>query len=89
MRIVFDKKPQFSKMWLGACIVMSVVFTAASYVLSYVDKDPVVDLSKEILEVMWGSNGVSFLGYVLQNCVRSYVASKYGIVKEDKNHGDT
>lgn len=80
-----SKKPQFSKVWLGCCIIISLIFTAASYVLSYVDKDPVVELSKEVLEVMWGSNGVSFLGYVLQNCVRAYTASKFGIPKEEKN----
>lgn len=90
MKIVFEKrkKTQFSKVWLAACIVISLVFTAASYWLSYSDKDPVVELSKEVIEVMWGSNGVSFLGYVLQNCVRAYTASKFGIPKEDK-HGDT
>ena len=77
------KKPQFSKCWLAACIVISVIFTAASYVLAAFDKNPVSELSIAIIDAMWGTSGVSFVGYAVQNCVRAYTASKFGIVKED------
>lgn len=84
MKIVFEnrKKPQFSKCWLAACIVISVIFTAASYVLAAFDKNPVSELSIAIIEAMWGTSGVSFVGYAVQNCVRAYTASKFGLPKE-------
>lgn len=80
------KKPQFSKCWLAACIVISLIFTAASYVLAAFDKNPVSELSAAVIEAMWGTSGVSFIGYAVQNCVRAYTASKFGIVKEDEKH---
>lgn len=91
MKIVFEnrKKPQFSKCWLAACIIISLTFTAASYVLAAFDKNPVSELSIAIIEAMWGTSGVSFVGYAIQNCVRAYTASKFGIVKEDDNKNDT
>ncbi|MBO6230912.1 MAG: hypothetical protein J6O50_10130 [Ruminiclostridium sp.] len=79
------KKHQFSKVWLVSCIVISVIFTAASYVLSAFDKNPVSELSVAVVETMWGTSGVSFIGYVLQNSVRAFTASKFGIPKEDNN----
>ena len=86
MKIVFDKKTrkkrQFSKCWLAACIVISVIFTAASYVLAAFDKNPVSELSIAIIDAMWGASGVSFVGYALQNCVWAYTASKFGLPKE-------
>ena len=77
------KKTQFSKCWLVACIIISLIFTTASYVLAAFDKNPVSELSIAIIEAMWGTSGVSFVGYAIQNCVRAYTASKFGIVKED------
>ena len=77
------KKLQFSKCWLAACIVISLIFTAASYVLAAFDKNPVSELSIAVIDAMWGTSGVSFVGYAVQNCVRAYTASKFGIIKED------
>ena len=90
MKITIDRgsKPQFSKIWLGACITVSLIFTAASYVLAAFDKDPLSGLSSELIGTLWGTSGTSFVSYVLQNCVRAYTSSKFGIPKEDKN-GDT
>ena len=85
MRIIFDKprkKRQFSKCWLVACIVVSIIYTTASYVLAAFDKNPVTELSAAIIETLWGASGTSFVGYALQNCVRAYTASKFGIPKE-------
>ena len=90
MRIVFDKKKkQFSKRWLAACIVISLTFTAVSYVLAAFDKNPVSELSIAVIDAMWGTSGVSFVGYAVQNCVRAYTSSKFGLPKEDKNNDDS
>lgn len=92
MKIVFErhrKKRQFSKVWLVACIVISVIFTATSYVLAAFDKNPVSELSVAVIDAMWGTSGVSFAGYAIQNCVRAFTASKFGIRKEeDGDNGD-
>ena len=87
MRIVFEprKKRQFSKVWLVACIVISLIFTATSYILAAFDKNPVSDLSAVIVETLWGASGTSFVGYALQNCVRAYTSAKFGLPKEEKN----
>lgn len=85
MRIIFDRprrKRQFSKCWLVACIIISLTFTAASYVLAAFDKNPVSELSIAIIDAMWGTSGVSFVGYAVQNCVRAYTSSKFGLPKE-------
>ena len=81
MRIILEnkKKPQFSKCWLAACIVISLIFTAASYILAAFDKNPVSDLSIAVIDAMWGTSGVSFVGYAVQNCVRAFTESKFGI----------
>ena len=76
------KKTEFSKKWLAACIIFSVGFTAASYVLAAFDKNPIETLSASIVETLWGASGVSFVGYALQNSVRAYTSSKFGIPTE-------
>lgn len=78
------KKTEFSKKWLVACIIFSAVFTAASYILAAFDKNPVEALSASILETLWGASGISFVGYALQNSVRAYTSSKFGIPAEEK-----
>ena len=92
MKITLEKKPknpnktEFSKKWLTACIVFSVVFSAASYILAAFDKNPVPELTIALIETMWGTSGVSFVGYAIQNSVRAFTASKFGI--PDKKRGD-
>lgn len=85
MKVIFEhkKKRQFSKCWLVSCVIISLVFTTASYILAIFDKNPVSELSVAVLETLWGTSGVSFIGYAIQNCVRAYTASKFGIVKEE------
>ena len=82
-----QKKPstkmEFSKKWLIGCIIISIVYTTFSYVLAWFDKNTVETLTVEIIETLWGASSISFAGYVLQNCVRSFTASKYGIPMED------
>ena len=94
-----QKKPsakvEFSKKWLIGCILISIVYTTFSYVLAWFDKNAVETLTVEIIETLWGASSISFAGYVLQNCVRSFTASKYGIpiddIKEEEseNYDDT
>ena len=76
-------KMEFSKKWLIGCIIVSIVYTTFSYVLAWFDKNAVETLTVEIIETLWGASSISFAGYVLQNCVRSFTASKYGIPMED------
>lgn len=78
------KKKEFSKKWLVACIILSAGFTGASYLLAAFDKNPVETLSASIIETLWGTSGISFVGYALQNSVRAYTASKFGIPAETK-----
>lgn len=82
-----QKKPsakvEFSKKWLIGCIIVSIVYTTFSYILAWFDKNTVETLTVEIIETLWGASSISFAGYVLQNCVRSFTASKYGIPMED------
>ena len=76
-------KMEFSKKWLIGCIIISIVYTTFSYVLAWFDKNAVETLTVEIIETLWGASSISFAGYVLQNCVRSFTASKYGIPIDD------
>ena len=84
------EKMEFSKKWLIACVVVSVVFTAASFVLSAFDKQPLETLSVAIIETLWGTSGVSFVGYALQNSARAFAFNKFGMntEMEDKNSGN-
>ncbi len=82
------KKREFSKLWLAACIGVSVVFTATSYILAAFDKNPVSELSAAVIDALWGTSGVSFAGYALQNCVRAFTASKFGIPKKNKKRNE-
>ena len=89
MKITIEPKPkkkrEFSKIWLAACIGLSVLFTAASYVLAAFDKNPVSELSIAVIDALWGTSGVSFAGYAVQNCVRAFTASKFGIPRKENN----
>lgn len=76
-------KMEFSKKWLCGCIIISIVYTTFSYILAWFDKNAVETLTVEIIETLWGTSGISFVSYALQNCVRSFTASKYGIPMED------
>lgn len=76
-------KLEFSKKWLIACATFSIVVTAVSFMLSVFDKNPVESLSISIIECCWGANGVSFIGYIVQNSVRAYTSSKFGIPMEN------
>lgn len=59
-------KMEFSKKWLIGCIIISIVYTTFSYVLAWFDKNAVENLSATILEILWGTSGISFVGYTLQ-----------------------
>lgn len=89
MRVYFvrngeKKKPQFAKVWLVVCLIISVICTAASYILAFLDKVNIADsVTVSINEILWGNCGVAFAGYALQNCVRAFTASKYGIPPEE------
>lgn len=52
--------------------------------LAFFDKNPVSELSIAIVETMWGTSGVSFVGYVVQNSVRAFTASKFGIPEKKR-----
>ena len=72
-------KMEFSKKWLIGCIIVSIVFSLLSYILAFLDKNTAESLSITIIETLWGTSGISFVGYALQNCMRAYTASKFGL----------
>lgn len=76
-------------MWLIVCIVVSIVYTAASYILAAFDKQPLETLSAAIIETLWGTSGISFVGYALQNSVRAYTSSKFGLPDNKKQEDNT
>ena len=86
-----QKKPsakmEFSKKWLIACIVISLFYTSLSYFFGWFEKNTLEALSVEILQLLWGSSSIAFVGYALQNCVRAFTASKYGL-PQDNNSED-
>lgn len=83
------RKPmEFSKKWLIACMVISFFYTSLSYVFGWFEKNTLENLSIEILQLLWGSSGVSFIGYILQNSVRAFTASKFGIPQDNLKGGD-
>lgn len=71
------KKREFSKMWLVGCLAVTVLFVSFSYILSFLDKNPVETLSAQIVQCLCTVDGVSFFGYNLQNSVRAYSQNKY------------
>ena len=75
-------KMEFSKKWLIACIAISLFYTTLSYILAWFDKNTVEALTIEVLNLLWGTSGISFVGYALQNCVRAFTASKFGIPRQ-------
>ena len=80
-------KMEFSKKWLIACIVISLFYTSLSYIFGWFEKNTLETLSIEILQLLWGSSSIAFVGYALQNCVRAFTSSKYGL-PQDNNSED-
>lgn len=74
-------------MWLICCVGASIIYTTWSYMLSIFDKQPLETLSGVIIETLWGTSGVSFIGYAIQNSVRAFTSAKFGI-PEDKKGGE-
>lgn len=80
---------EFSKKWLIWCVIISIIFSLLSYILAFFDKNTVESLSATIIETLWGTSGISFIGYALQNCVRAYTASKFGLPDEANKDNDS
>ena len=80
------KKMEFSKKWLIGCIAISLIYTLLSYILAFFDKNTVEALSIEVINTLWGTSGISFIGYILQNSVRAFTSSKFGIPKEETDN---
>ncbi len=82
------RKMEFSKKWLIWCVIISIIFSLLSYILAFFDKNTVESLSATIIETLWGTSGISFVGYVLQNSVRAYTSSKFGLPQSNSESGD-
>lgn len=78
------KKQEFSKKWLIACMSVTIFFCTLSYVLSFLEKDPVQELSAAIINAMFIVDGTSFLAYALQNSMRAYAQDKYLTKRKEK-----
>ena len=79
---------EFSKKWLIACIVISLFYTTLSYVFGWFEKNTLETLSIEILQLLWSSSSIAFIGYILQNSVRAYTSSKFGLPQDNSEDGD-
>ena len=82
------KRMEISKKWLIACIVISLFYTTLSYVFGWFEKNTLETLSIEILQLLWGSSSIAFIGYILQNSVRAYTSSKFGLPQDNSEDGD-
>ena len=71
------KTLEFSQKLLISMLTISTIFTACSYALSFLDKNPVESLSSTIVTVLWGSSSAFGIGYVAQNAVRAWSQNKY------------
>lgn len=78
-----EKKPEFSKRWLVVIVMVSTIFTATSYILSWMDKNPVENLSIAIVQIMWAVDGVCFVGYNVQNSIRAYSRNKFHTAEQE------
>lgn len=65
------KKLEFMQKLLIYLGAFATLCTLASFALSYFDKNPVEQLSIEIVRLAWGGEGVGIIGYVIQNCYRA------------------
>ena len=70
-------KMEFSKKWLIGYIIITIVYTTFSYVLPWFDKNAVEMLAVKIIGTLLKVSSISFAGYIIQNCVRSFTVSKF------------
>jgi hypothetical protein len=70
-------KLEFSKLWLIACMCATGVFCLLSYVLAFLERDTVQELSIAIMQTLCAVDGVSFVGYNVQNIARAWSMNKY------------
>ena len=75
--ITSKHKTEFSKKWLVGCILASLFFTLLSYILAWFEKDTMESLSITIIQTLWGTSGISFGAYVVQNSIRAYSKNKF------------
>lgn len=76
------KKIEFSKLWLICCSSITFLFCALSYIWALIGVDTVSDLSIALVQTLLTVDGISFIGYTIQNSVRAYSADKYGYKEE-------
>lgn len=85
MRYKLKPKTEFSKKLLVALLAISFFFTLLSYVLAFLEKDTVENLSIEILRIIWLTDGIGLSAYSILNGTRAYSLNKYTIKpKEDE-----
>lgn len=73
------KKLEYHQKMLIVMTITSIIFTTLSYVLSFFDKNPIEELSKTIIQTLWGTTGVGLGSYSIVNCVRAFTGSKWGV----------
>jgi hypothetical protein len=70
-------KIEFSKKLLIALLAISFFFTLLSYVLAFLDKQTVENLSIEILRIIWVTDGIGLSAYSILNGTRAWSLNKY------------
>ena len=79
------KNMEFSKKWLIACMCITVFFTLFSFILAIFDKNTASEVSVAIIQTLWSSSGISFGGYIVQNCVRAVTAKNFTNIINNTN----
>lgn len=84
------KKLEFTQKWLIGCAAVTVIYVSLSYLLSYLEKEPLQELSIAIMNTLMVVDGTSVLGYITQNAVRAYSVDKYlgGKIKDCNDTDD-
>lgn len=72
-----EQKIEFSKKLLVALLAISFFFTLLSYVLAFLGKETVENLSIEILRIIWLTDGIGVSAYSILNGTRAYSLNKY------------
>lgn len=65
------KKLEFMQKAVISTLVIAIFYTSLSYLLSFLDKNPVEQLTITIVQFVWGAVITSFLAYMTQNCMRA------------------
>ena len=83
-------KREYSKIFMTSLLIFTLVLVTLSYILSFMDKNPVESLSTSIIEKVLNVDFLCFAFYIIQNSVRAWTLNKYcgGVLPEQTSIKD-